>query len=205
MEEMCVMTEIPDVAGWAKASANELRKALKNLDNSPVPKYLGEERLNFSSLKMEADAAIERLTAVDLIDRDRCLYVFALDPQADPGALKSAYNVAKKRGDLKLPQDNGDVSCILYVGSSCATKNRKRTLRNRLQQHLKKAPKGTYGLSLSEWTSDLHGSLVVSAWQYPSISEGLEGDLAARCVVLAVEDWLADELKPMLGRRGSRH
>lgn len=194
---------IPDRASWGEATATELRKVATSVADAPTPEHLGEKRLPFSTIRDDADAAIFDLTSS--IGRDRCIYVITLDEDADLEAVKAAYDEAKQRSDLKLPQDNGGLSATLYVGSSCATKKRTATFRSRLRQHLIKAPKGTYALSLAEWASGLRGGLVINAWQYPSAGEGLEGDETARRVVLAVEDWLSGQLKPVLGRRGSRH
>lgn len=202
---MKAVNQIPDISTWAESAAKELRETADNLASTAAPDYLGEEHLSFASLNEGANAAIERLTLKSKIDRDRCLYIMTLDEHAEPSALKKAFSEAKQRCELKLPQDNAVESLVLYVGSSCATNKRKNTLRGRLKHHLIKASKGTYALSLAEWTQDLCGGINVHAWQYPSLGEGMEGDEAARKIVLAVEDWLANELKPMLGRRGSRH
>lgn len=199
------MKRIPDLDSWAVATATDLRKVAEQVAVAPVPDYLGEERLRFTTIAEDAAAAVARLTMPGRIDRDRCIYVLTLDERADADALKSAYNDAKLRSDLKLPQDNNAASNVLYVGSSCATKKRKATLKTRLSHHLGRAPKGTYALSLAEWTSQLTGGIILQAWQYPSFGEGPAGDDAARRVVLAVEDWLSNELEPILGRRGSRH
>lgn len=139
------MTQIPDIECWAGAAATELRRVADSVAAAPNPAYLGEEWLRFSTLADDAGDAIDRLTSDGRIDRDRCLYVFTLDDNADPEALKIAFSDARQRTDLKLPQDNIDVSNTLYVGSSCATRKRKRTLRNRLRQHLICAPRGHLG------------------------------------------------------------
>lgn len=199
------MTPIPDVTGWAHAAANHLQAAADKVATAPLPTTLTEERLSFANLRNEAGPAMERLTGEGRIDRDRCLYVIALDCDGSAEALHAAYGKAKARDELRLPQDNHRMSDIVYVGSSCATGNRKNTLRSRLGQHLIKAPRGTYALSLAEWTHGLPGGIIVSAWQYPAHWIGAHADADARHVVLAVEDWLASELEPMLGRRGSRH
>ncbi len=199
------MTEKLDSACWASEAAARLHKTADSLAVAPSPKYLGAEPLRFATLDVTADAAIKRLTDTSLIDRDRCLYVITLDAEADAGEVSIAFDTAKLRSELRLPQKNCTISDTLYIGSSCATKNRKATLRNRLRQHLIKAPSGTYALSLGAWASHLEGGIVVTAWQYPSMGDGREGDDTARGIVLAVEDWLASERKPMLGRRGSRY
>lgn len=200
-----ILTEMPDPSSWAQATAAQLSKTIEDVAAAPAPFHLGEERLDFSKLALQAGAAIDRLTADGRIDRDRCIYVISLDSKADAKALKTDFMEAKQRTDLKLPQNNIDISTTLYVGSSCATHKRTRTLHSRLRQHLIAAPNATYALSLAEWTSHLQGGLIVNAWQYPSIGTEKKGDNAARRIVLAVENWLAGELEPMLGRRGSRH
>lgn len=199
------MTPIPDITGWASAATKRLQAAADKVATAPLPAKLAEIRLAFANLKDEAGPAIERLTGDSRIDRDRCIYVLALDCEATAEEFYKAYGKAKSRGDLYLPQDNHQKSDIVYVGSSCATGKRKNTLRSRLHQHLIKAPRGTYALSLAEWTRDLRGGVIVSAWQYPAHWTGANADTNARHVVLAMEDWLASKLAPMLGRRGSRH
>ncbi|MDG6077892.1 hypothetical protein E3U23_01595 [Erythrobacter litoralis] len=174
------------------------------VEKSRAPEKLGVERIEFGATLAELDDAIESLTNPEQIVRDRCIYIITLDRDVDLSAFKEAFFEAQSRDNLKLPQDNHDIGPVLYVGSSYATGARKRTLRSRLRQHLIKAPKGTYALSLSEWTSHLSGAFFVQAWQFPSRGDGPEGDDVARNTVLAVEDWLSGELKPMLGRRGSR-
>jgi hypothetical protein len=198
-------SEASNCANWARAVAGHLHKEADHVAAAPIPTSLGKEILRFDDLKGKAEGAIGRLTGRDQIDRDRCIYVLALDEQANRETLISAFKSAKETKRLKLPQVNSVKSRVLYVGSSCATKSRARTLLTRLRQHLIGPPSGTYAMHLSEWASELAGGVIIQAWQYPSVGEGEKGDDAARRVVLAVEDWLANELKPILGRRGSRH
>jgi hypothetical protein len=196
------MATIPDSKLWNKEAANLMSERAKILSSAPYPENLGEIEISFSNLQQ----GVENLsTIVQKIDRDRCIYIFRIKDDAEIKNVRKKFCGAKKSPGLKLPQLNDSESNILYVGSSCATQNRKKTLLTRLRQHILKAPKGTYALSLSEWASGLNGGFIVNAWQYPSMGEGAEGDKAARSMVLAVEDWLAEELKPMFGRRGSRH
>lgn len=204
-QELSDKNSVPDFRGWAAGAAKELHNVADQIASVSAPEYLGGVGISFARLVEEADDAIAALTADGRIDRDRCIYVMLLDDEADPEALLTKYRDAKGRLDLNLPQDNKSTSGALYVGSSCATNKRKGTLRSRLRQHLIKAPRGTYALSLSEWTSGLSGGIILSAWQYPKLGDGPEGDKSARNIVLAIEEWLAGELQPMLGRRGSRH
>lgn len=197
---------VPDTIEWALGASTQIRELADRIASAPVPTHLGSEHLLFAELATGSQQVIERLTSPDRIDRDRCIYIFALDDEADPQEVQIAFRKARGQTGLKLPQDNKTPSRILYVGSSCATMKRSRTLRTRLRQHLISDQKGTYALSLSQWVPDVSsGGIIVSAWQYPSLGDGEEADKAAREIVLSVEDWLSSELKPMLGRRGSRH
>jgi len=196
---------LPGTETWGQGAAQDLKEQAKRLSIAPQPFHLGEARIPFGALHERASAEIERIAADHLIDRDRCLYVISLDNDADEAAVMAAYVSARATGRLKLPQNNSTSSRTLYVGSSCATANRKRTLKSRLRQHLVSAPQGTYALSLAEWAEDLSGGIVVNAWQYGAEITGMGGDSEARKIVLAVEDWLARKLDPLLGRRGSRH
>lgn len=190
---------------WADATASELRRVADRIAAAPPPEHLGEIRLCFAKLAEKDSTAIVELTHDDKIDRDRCLYVISLDDKASSKAFVKAYEEAKNRRDLRLPQNNDHESNILYVGSSCATQNRRHTLRNRLRQHLFGKSMHTYALSLACWATKLQGGIIINAWQFTAINVAEGGDHAARTVVLAVGDWLSGQLKPMLGRRGSRH
>ena len=187
---------------WAHNAAQSLRQQADLLDALPQPILLGEVDLDFAGLKTKAGQAIENLIANEALDSDRCLYMIMLDEKADPDEVLSVFRQAKALKERALPQDNGEPSRTLYVGSSFATAKRRGTLRTRLTHHLIEAPKGTFALSLACWASQCSGGIILKAWQYPE--SGYEGK-NYRQAILAVEDQMSQAFKPMLGRRGIRN
>lgn len=196
------MSDLPNIRVWGTLAADYLTKTIDLVATMPAPQLLGSKHILFRDLQSKADGVIEKVTAG--IDIDRCIYIIMLDNSAPVRELIECFRDAKKGGHDKLPQYNGGASRCLYVGSSCATKARKRTLQGRLKQHLFRAPKGTYALSLSTWASNLPGGITISTYQFNELRRE-DGEEMSRRVILPIEDWLADELKPLLGRRGSRH
>lgn len=193
-----------DLTLWNTSAADHQRKVAQRVAAAPAPKLLGKASFAFANLANLTDADFANLTRD--IDRDRCIYTIEASPDVDLDALRDAFRGHKgdEKASTKLPQDNPQASSrFLYVGSSCATKQRSRTLQSRLKQHLVQAPKGTYALNLSLWAGDQPGGVIVRAYQYPPAADGK--DQTAREVVLAVEDWLSSELQPLFGRRGSRN
>lgn len=185
---------------WGCAVANGLHAKAFRIGLMPAPMLLGREHVLFSDIPRRAESIVLRLTAEKLIDRDRAIYLFELDQNADPRHVQDAAIEAKKSCTHRLPQINSGISDALYIGSSCATGTRRGTLRTRLLQHFLGTSPNTYSMALSSWTEDLRGGVTVSAWQYGHE----ESEEHIRESLLAIEDWLARERNPMLGRRGAR-
>jgi len=196
------MQNSADPHEWNMHAAQTLRDKAQMIEKAPSPCFLGKEYISFKHMEDEAPAAIARLTDSSAIDRDRCIYLIEIDAQSDAQAIQDTFRKAKRDLKLKLPKDNDNLSQCLYVGSSFATGKRKRTLRTRLRQHIIGANVSTFGLSLSKWTAGLKGGVSVSAWQYPAMNRSEE---EMREIILAVEDWLSGQRKPMLGQRGIRN
>ena len=125
-----------------------------------------------------------------------------LNDKADPDEVLRVFRQEKALKERALPQDNGEPSRTLYVGSSFATKNRRGTLKTRLTHHLVEAPKGTFALSLAYWAHRCRGGIILKAWQYPETECERKN---YRQAILAVEDQMSQTLRPMLGRRGIRN
>jgi hypothetical protein len=183
---------------WAKEASDSLRDLADKVAQAPVPELLGQKYIAFQRLREDAATAILSLTAS--IDFDRCIYLIELDEKADRADVQVAFDKAKSEkaaNGLSLPSNNRvSGSCMLYVGSSFRTGLRRATLASRLTQHLLSAPKGTYALNLSHWATGLSGGIIIRAFQYP--------DAVDRGVVVAIEDNLSANLKPMFGRRGTQ-
>lgn len=199
------MTVIPPSATWNAEASHQVAKLAELLAGTVEPLLLGREHIFFTDLRADATALIDRIVPKGQLGRDRCIYVIELDSETSPREVRNAFAAARDQKTLKLPQLNSSESATIYVGSSCATGKRTDTLRSRLKQHLVSAHDGTYALRLGEWAGTLTGGIYVSAWQYPEVATGEAGDRAARSTVLAVEDWLSQNLEPMFGRRGSRN
>jgi len=199
------VTVIPPSATWNAEASLEVARLAEMVAETVEPEPLGREYIRFTDLHAGAAELIDKIVPKGQVGRDRCIYVIELDSETSPREVRDAFIAARDRKTLKLPQLNSSESVAIYVGSSCATGKRSDTLRSRLKQHLCFAPNGTYALRLGEWAGALTGGVHVSAWQYPEVAAGEAGDRLARQTVLAVEDWLSQNLEPMFGRRGSRN
>lgn len=199
------MTHIPPAGTWNREASSRIAEVARQVATTSEPELLGREHIRFDCLENDAARAIDSIAAKGRIARDRTIYVFELDDETTAQDVQEAFSEARSDRSRKLPQFNHSETSTMYVGSSCATKMRTDTLRNRLRQHLISAPTGTYALRLGEWIRGLSGGLYVNAWQYPQINQGDAGDRLARQTVLIVEDWLAERLQPMFGCRGSRN
>ena len=185
---------------WAMEAAIQMQRQAQQVAELPEPQLLGAESLLFARIREDGPGIIDTLTNPQKIDRDRCIYIFDLDPDADGEEVLAAATSAKKARDFALPQINYGPSLTLYVGSSIATGNRRGTLKTRLSQHILATSPKTYALSLAHWAGGLSGGLVVSAWQYPASDKE---DM--RSAILAVEDWLSTQRRPLLGQRGTKN
>lgn len=125
----------------------------------------------------------------------RSIYVFSLsdDCRADDarGAIMSAR--AEKRDGRAFPRVNATDLCAesrcLYVGSS-------RNTASRILQHFGLGARQTYAMHLGWWMCDLAGAVRLDVYRY--------GADTPDDMLPVLEDQLARELRPMLGRRGSR-
>ena len=194
-----------DPTTWGKRAAEDLRRLATEIEHTAAPTQVGRIALNFEALRDQAKAKIERITKAT--ERHRAIYVIMLDGPADPEAFCDAFYKERKSRTLSLPQSNGiqrdadgNALRVIYVGSSCwsstkdESKPRTGTLRARLTEHLMGGYKGTYALHLGHWASKLSGGIIVDIYNYPAET--------SRDVVVAVEDALSQELKPICGRRG---
>jgi hypothetical protein len=123
------------------------------------------------------------------------LYSFHLDEAATQNSFLTAFEKAKNErlGGLAYPRlnkplDNLSADC-LYVGTS------RKTI-NRLSEHLGFGNDQTYSLHLGKWASVLEGGVEIRILEF-------EIDDPRRHLLTYLEDALARELRPMLGRRGN--
>lgn len=98
----------------------------------------------------------------------------------------SLRRIEKARG---FPRCNasGDSRC-LYVGHSFK-------LEARLRDHLGLGPAATSSLHLKHWDGHPHDTVTLTAYRLPSDD---------RLLAQLLEEYLWEELKPLLGKRGGR-
>ncbi len=150
---------------------------------------------NFDELTVGGEKLIlERLAnAVD--DKKVSIYSFHLGSTANRKEFLNKFESAKanRSGGLAYPRLNRPLPELsddcLYVGTSRQTKKR-------LAEHLGYGSDKTYALHLGKWTEGLVGGVEVRIHEYD-----LADDL--RSMLTHLEDALARDLRPMLGRRGN--
>ena len=125
----------------------------------------------------------------------RSLYTFSISDDCTPEQIRLLITHAKEENSANraLPRINPAADCpesrVLYVGTS-------RNTGARIRQHLGAGNAGTYALHLSWWASGLAGSVQIDVHEY--------GQDTPDEMLVVLEEQLARELKPILGRRGSR-
>jgi hypothetical protein len=152
-----------------------------NYNFSDIPEFVGKE------LTTSINEAIGKSCLL--------IYSFHLNSAANHKDFKSAFSNAKdnKLGNLAYPRLNkavGEnwVDCI-YVGTSRKTSKR-------LTEHLGYGDDRTYSLHLAKWATLLLGGIEIRIHPFKLQPELLH-------LLPYLEDALADELKPLLGRRGN--
>lgn len=125
----------------------------------------------------------------------RSIYAFSLSDECRPDEVRAAIEAARaeKRKERAFARVNDADLCAdsrcLYVGSSLTTAKR-------FREHLGLGWKGTYAMHLGWWIGDLAGAVRLDVYRY--------GADTPDDMLPVLEDQLARELRPMLGRRGSR-
>jgi hypothetical protein len=193
-----------DSLSFARCAGSTLRDQADRLDKCGAPQVGGPWTLLFKDLSAGYDAIARDLKTL-ISGGDRCVYVFRLTEIEAVASLR--YKMAEivghkkaKTGDFGaskyVAQYNANAadSCNLYVGSSFATGKRTNTLASRLAQHLGISNETTYAMYLARWAYALPGGVRITVYQYPHHT--------IREDVLAIEDYLAGTLNPLLGRRG---
>lgn len=118
------------------------------------------------------------------------IYRITATEQAGARRLFEAFEPEKSNAVFMLPRRNKvPLGQTIYVGSS-------KSIKSRMYQHLKQAPKGTYALHLGRWCPIAPHRLKVEI-QTP-IGE------VAPAVIQDAEDALWDQSCPLFGRRGAR-
>jgi hypothetical protein len=125
-----------------------------------------------------------------------CPAVYAINLVSSDGynEVKSSFTKAKTAlADYKFAQVNKAADCegsnCLYVGKSLKTGSR-------LGEHLGLGHRSTFAIRLVEWAHELSGKIEFEVMIFPDATDQ---------VLTCLEDQLAVERRPILGRRGSKN
>jgi len=177
----------------------EISKKLKILADSvamATPQLSFELNIDFSEFSnVYPDEKMQKLTSWSKQQTNcKFIYVFSLSSEVDIQNLVNLYESAKKRekeikGKRAFARLN-DPSRTLYVGSS-------NLLPSRIKQHLGYGNQRIFSMQLKHWLPASENIRIsLKAWSFNgSISQP---------VLQAIEDSLWSELKPMLGKQGSK-
>ncbi len=149
---------------------------------------IGSERMN-----EHCDAIAERLGKKHL-----AVYAICFD---DAVPLDRVYDVVdgNKARNKTLPAAERRAFARVNkrkrnIGSRCLYIGQSEKAAERIRQHLTEAHPATFAIHLNYWPNDIPGNLIVQVIGVPN---------AQSVLVPFIEDQLASEMSPILGRRGS--
>ena len=155
-----------------------------------------EELISVDSENVEK-SLVNRLESLG--NKQKCIYIFALENENNIKAVKNNFEQKKKdKKDQKfkynLPKNNKvEKSNVLYVGS------KKDKLQKRLYQHLGinlgKQKGSTYALYLSKWWQKDFPNVKITAY---SLQENV-----SYTQLVFIEDCFSEMLNPLFGKKGS--
>lgn len=195
--------ELPEVAaesamaGLISRTAESLREMADKLDQGSIlgqfewvipMSDIGSEQMN-----LHCDAIAERLGKKHL-----AVYAICFD---DTVPLDRVYDVVdgNKARNKTLPAAERRAFARVNkrkrnVGSRCLYIGKSEKAAERIRQHLTEAHPATFAIHLNYWPNDIPGNLIVQVIGVSDVQSVL---------VPFIEDQLASEMSPILGRRGS--
>lgn len=195
--------ELPEVAaesamtGLISRTAESLREMADKLDQGSIlgqfewvipMSDIGSERM-----EQHCDAIAERLGKKHL-----AVYAICFD---DAVPLDRVYDVVdgNKARNKTLPAAERRAFARVNkrkrnVGSRCLYIGKSEKAAERIRQHLTEAHPATFAIHLNYWPNDIPGNLIVRVIGVSDVQSVL---------VPFIEDQLASEMLPILGRRGS--
>jgi hypothetical protein len=183
------------VEGIGKKAAQGLVATAKRLESMSHQKQQSWS-LNFSDLATDALGDLKRDIQKKLTKDCLSIYAFHLSDDACVETLATQINLARSSNDANraYPRVNKiqteDSYRCLYVGSS-------RTSPKRLCEHLGFGNYRTYSLQLAFWASTLPGQFTIDVFEFSN-------DIESQELIPFLEDRIAQERNPILGRRGMR-
>lgn len=192
-------TGADDPANWPRllpAFATRLAEAAERATTMRVDEVRLQIPIELSRIGEEGygQSLLDRVKAWRGGSSRSTIYVFSFEdavPQDLVTTLRNAADVALRKIDEArgFPKCNssGDSRC-LYVGHSFRVETR-------LRDHLGLGPAGTSSLHLKHWDGHPHDTVTFTAYRLSS-----DDKLLAQLL----EEYLWDELKPLLGKRGGK-
>lgn len=114
----------------------------------------------------------------------KAIYIIE-EVKGDPGKTFIEFSEYKKTSSRSCAKLNA-LSNVMYVGSSSTG------IKNRLEQHFGKGPKGTSALHLNQWFKGQY-KITIKVYDVPNE------------VLQIIEDSLAYDLKPAFGKKGGNN
>ncbi|MCY1670827.1 hypothetical protein OVA07_07330 [Novosphingobium sp. SL115] len=185
---------LPDLIARTAAS---LRTMADELDNGtliePVEWVIPMSDIGSPKMEEHCDAIVARLgrkqMAVYAIGFDEHVPLQRVHEFVDGNKVRNkALPVAERRAFARVNKRKrcADSRC-LYIGKS-------EKVAERIRQHLTEAHPATFALHLNYWPKDIPGNLIVQVIGVSSVQSTL---------LSFIEDQMAGEMSPILGRRGS--
>jgi hypothetical protein len=181
-----------DLGGVAATHLERVASEVRNITFSEPIKNIG---YLFSELNDPSSDRLKTSINQSLVKDCLSIYSFHLDDNCHETDFKTAFENARKENlaNLAYPRINTKTpparEKCLYVGTSRQTPKR-------LLQHLGFGNDRTYSLQLKKWAGDLAGGFQIRIVEF-KVSE------KQRSLLTYLEDALASDLHPMLGRRGN--
>jgi hypothetical protein len=183
------------VDGIGQKAAQELVAIAKRLESMA---YLTQHSwsVDFSDLSTDAINNLKCDFEEKLTKDCLSIYTFHLSGTVCVETLATQINLARANNgeNRAYPRVNknqtADSYRCLYVGSS-------RTTPKRLKEHLGFGNLRTYSLQLAYWASNLPGQFTIDVVEFSNNKESQE-------LIPFLEDRIAQDRKPILGRRGMR-
>lgn len=175
----------------------DMNKHLKGFSKDLRDKATKIEALSFKEPKIicfdfkdlrDPEKVKTKLKKVEGISGLHSIYIISLKKGTSAEKILARFKKAKESPEYSLPKENykeddSQLSKVLYVGKSQKTFSR-------LCQHLVKSTSRTYALYLGNWATDIKGGIQIDVFECDNYRQ-------------EIEDYIASELKPLLGRRGA--
>jgi len=157
------------------------------------------KRINFNSKVFRNSKIFD--SYIDMIENSKVpiIYVIHVSNSETSTLLVSKFNEfhkinitrIKNKDRVNTSRFNGNVSKILYVGSSITN------FKTRIKNHLGVMGSRVYSLHLAKWDQNIDYDVLIDVFKVNSS----DGSILERFVVEIIEQQIWDELKPVFGKK----